>query len=439
MGVPNPITFCFHLVAGAGRFALMVVRLVLFATCLLPGFIRVGLWYLKGSNVMRNVKYGDRGRNYLDVYAPPKKTDGSGTGHPVMIFISGGAWMIGNKAWGALLGKVLKDQQILCVMPDYRNFPQGRVTDMLDDVKAAVAWTFANCYKLGGDPNRIFLVGQSAGAHLSAVALLQQAKLEKASDEGTSDTFPSWRSSHLAGFIGISGPYDLMLEREFLATKGLEGASFLTNIMGGKGSSQLSEKEKEEKLKEFSPVYRMRGKTFFHRLSATSKLPPINLLHGTADATVPDESSKDFGRALTEAGCRNVDVKFYTGKSHTDPIIEDLLFDDEGGVITDIIAAVHRQGGPGLEQAGAAGAAGGGSSSRKRRSPSMLYDGFGVVDDRRSRTTGKGGAASASGNKEAGGGLGSGSEEPPSSTLVQRAWGVAARVMVGLARVANPF
>ena len=48
----------------------------------------------------------------------------------------------------------------------------------------------------------------------------------------------------------------------------------------------MSEEEKTEKLKEFSPVYRMRGETFFHRLSATSLLPPVNLLHGTADNTV---------------------------------------------------------------------------------------------------------------------------------------------------------
>jgi hypothetical protein len=56
--------------------------------------------------------------------------------------------------------------------------------------------------------------------------------------------------------------------------------------MGGEGSSKMSEEEKTEKLKEFSPVYRMRGETFFHRLSATSLLPPVNLLHGTADNTV---------------------------------------------------------------------------------------------------------------------------------------------------------
>ena len=78
---------------------------------------------------------------------------------------------------------------------------------MLEDVKASVKWAFDNADKFGGDPERIFLVGQSAGAHLSAVAMIQQAKMEKEADEGKSSEFPSWRSSRLRGFVGISGPY----------------------------------------------------------------------------------------------------------------------------------------------------------------------------------------------------------------------------------------
>ena len=68
----------------------MATRLVIFAICLLPGFIRVALWYLRSANVKRNIKYGPRARNYLDLYAPPPSPD---TKHPVLVFISGGAWM----------------------------------------------------------------------------------------------------------------------------------------------------------------------------------------------------------------------------------------------------------------------------------------------------------------------------------------------------------
>ena len=82
----NPLS----VIVGLVRFLIMATRLVIFAICLLPGFIRVALWYLRSANVKRNIKYGPRSRNYLDLYAPPPSPD---TKHPVLVFISGGAWM----------------------------------------------------------------------------------------------------------------------------------------------------------------------------------------------------------------------------------------------------------------------------------------------------------------------------------------------------------
>jgi acetyl esterase/lipase len=52
---------------------------------------------------------------------------------------------------------------ILTIVPDYRNFPQGDVEDMVTDVIAAVSWTSKNADSYGGDPEKIVLAGQSAG------------------------------------------------------------------------------------------------------------------------------------------------------------------------------------------------------------------------------------------------------------------------------------
>ena len=43
---------------------------------------------------------------------------------PVIIFVSGGAWIIGYKCWGALMGKMFSEHGVIFVTPDYRNFPQ---------------------------------------------------------------------------------------------------------------------------------------------------------------------------------------------------------------------------------------------------------------------------------------------------------------------------
>lgn len=50
---------------------------------------------------------------------------------PVIVFVSGGAWTIGYKVWCCLSARGLTKQPILFVSPDYRNFPQGNIEDML--------------------------------------------------------------------------------------------------------------------------------------------------------------------------------------------------------------------------------------------------------------------------------------------------------------------
>lgn len=89
---------------------------------------------------------------------------------------AGGAWTIGYKAWGALLAWRLSKQGVLVACLDYRNFPQGDALDMLEDVNTGIAWVLSRIHRYGGDPHSITLVGQSAGGHLAALALIKQVR-----------------------------------------------------------------------------------------------------------------------------------------------------------------------------------------------------------------------------------------------------------------------
>ena len=92
---------------------------------------------------------------------------------------------------------------------DYRNFPQGTVGDMAADVGLGIGWVVRRTASLGGDPSKVFVVGQSAGAHLSALALLRQTEWEKRgylNGNGVSSS-KDWSSKDLAGFVGVSGVY----------------------------------------------------------------------------------------------------------------------------------------------------------------------------------------------------------------------------------------
>ncbi|XP_077253706.1 isoprenylcysteine alpha-carbonyl methylesterase ICME-like isoform X3 [Tasmannia lanceolata] len=167
-----------------------------YAALLMPGFLQVGYYYYFSSQVRRSVVYGEQPRNRLDLYLPfdidePK---------PVVAFVTGGAWIIGYKAWGALLGQELAERDVIVACIDYRNFPQGTISDMVKDASQGISFVCNNISDYGGDPNRIYLVGQSAGAHIAACALLDQAVKECGEGENT-----DWSVSQIKSYFGISG------------------------------------------------------------------------------------------------------------------------------------------------------------------------------------------------------------------------------------------
>lgn len=152
------------------KWVIMTIRLLTFVALLFPAFLQI-LWYwLFHPQVHKNIPYGYKGRNLLDVYTVAASQEGKK--RPVLVFFSGGAWIIGYKAWGALMGKFLANCGVVFVTPDYRNFPQGMVPDMLEDASLAMQWVFTNIEHFGGDPDNVTLMGQSAGAHIAACMLI---------------------------------------------------------------------------------------------------------------------------------------------------------------------------------------------------------------------------------------------------------------------------
>ncbi|KAF7135210.1 hypothetical protein RHSIM_Rhsim08G0132200 [Rhododendron simsii] len=205
----------------------------------------VGFYYFFSSQVRRGIVYGDQPRNRLDLYLP-KESDGP---KPVVAFVTGGAWIIGYKAWGSLLGKQLSERDIIVACIDYRNFPRGTMSDMVKDASQGISFVCNHIAEYGGDPNRIYLMGQSAGAHIAACALLEQAVKEAGEGEST-----SWSVSQLKAYFGLSGA-----------------------IMEG-----------EQSFRRFSPEVMVQEPDI---KNAVSLLPPVFLFHGTGDYSIPSDAS----------------------------------------------------------------------------------------------------------------------------------------------------
>jgi arylformamidase len=115
-----------------------------------------------------DIPYVENGhkRHVLDIYTPEKADKKS---RPVMFWIHGGGWQAGNKSDVALKPKVLVERGFVFVAMNYRLLPEVKMEQLTDDIAKSFAWVYKNISKYGGDPNRIFVGGHSAGAQLAAL------------------------------------------------------------------------------------------------------------------------------------------------------------------------------------------------------------------------------------------------------------------------------
>ncbi|KAJ9554171.1 hypothetical protein OSB04_018216 [Centaurea solstitialis] len=289
-----------------------------YAILIMPGVLQVAYYYYFSRQVRRDIVFGDQPRNKLDIYLP--KDDGKNDGpKPVIAFITGGAWVIGYKAWGSLLGLHLSGTDVIVACIDYRNFPKATISDMVEDASRGISFVCNNISEYGGDPNRIYLMGQSAGAHIAACALVDQAIKESDATQST-----TWSVSQLKAYFGLSGGYNLFKLADHLNTRGPYQSVFMS-IMGG-----------EESLSRYSPEIVVQDP---NNKNAVSLLPPIILFHGTEDYSIPADCSKTFVDTLQRLGVK-ADLKLYKGKTHTDVFVQDPMRGDDE-LFDDLVAIVH--------------------------------------------------------------------------------------------------
>ncbi|RXH70090.1 hypothetical protein DVH24_007346 [Malus domestica] len=302
---------------------------------LMPGFIQVGYYYFFSRQVRRGIVYGDQPRNRLDLYLP-KNSDGP---KPVIAFVTGGAWIIGYKAWGSLLGQQLSERDIIVACIDYRNFPQGTISDMVKDASQGISFVCNHIADYGGDPNRVYLMGQSAGAHIGACTLIDQAIKEAGEGESS-----SWSVSQIKAYFGLSGGYNLLNLVDHFHHRGLYRSIFLgfiflsriaLNFYDSKTSHSIM--EGEQSLQRFSPELMIQDPNV---RNAVSLLPPIILFHGTADYSIPSDASKSFAETLQRLGVTARSI-LYEGKTHTDLFLQDPMRGGRDDMFEDLVAIIH--------------------------------------------------------------------------------------------------
>ena len=222
-----------------------------------------------GVSVTRDIAFGPGERGRLDVYRPRRPLPGA----PVAVFFYGGTWQEGDRAFYHFVGATLASRGIVTVTPDYRLYPEVCFPDFLRDCAAAVRFTRDKATAWGGDPGRLFLIGQSAGAYNAAMLGLDRRWL------GAEGLDPA---TDLAGVIGLAGPYDFLPLRD----------ETLKTIFG------------PEPLAQTQPIAHAGGEA-----------PPMLLLVGDKDRAVRPGTSFRLAKAIRAAG-GVAEAKAYPGVGH---------------------------------------------------------------------------------------------------------------------------
>lgn len=143
------------------------------------------------------VRYGPTLAEYCDVF-PAGASSSSGKAAPVHLFVHGGYWRRFSARDFAWVAEPLVRAGMTAVIVNYALCPKVTLTEIVRQVRAAIAWCRREIHRFGGDAERLTIAGHSAGGHLVGMALATDWQGDYSLDP-----------SIAKGAIAVSGLFDL--------------------------------------------------------------------------------------------------------------------------------------------------------------------------------------------------------------------------------------
>lgn len=141
-----------------------------------------------------DLPYGASAGERLDVFPS------DGPSRAVLSFVHGGYWRSLDKADFSFIASAFVPLGVTVVVPNYDLCPGVSIEDIVRQMLAAHAWIHGRIADFGGDPERIFVAGHSAGGHLAAMLALAQWP----------DYLPGLPADLVKGVLSISGIHDVV-------------------------------------------------------------------------------------------------------------------------------------------------------------------------------------------------------------------------------------
>ncbi len=238
---------------------------------------------LRPVRVMPDLSYADTDnpRQKLDLYLPARRVKDKRW--PVVVYIHGGAWRSGNKSRGR--GRVMPyvaTGQFAGVSIGYRLTGEAIWPAQIHDCKAAIRWLKANASTYGLDPDRIGIIGSSAGGHLVAMLGTSGGVKELAGSVGRHEKF----DSRVACVVDEYGPTAYRRMNDFPGRIDHDAKNSPESLLVG-GPIQ----ERADQCRNASPL-----------TWVTKDDPLFLIIHGTDDPLVPFNQSELLAARLKAAG-----------------------------------------------------------------------------------------------------------------------------------------
>jgi acetyl esterase/lipase len=227
----------------------------------------------KGVKFFGDLAYVEHGheRNRLDLYVP----DNAEGRLPLVVWIHGGGWQGGNK--DGCPAMYLAGKGFVVASINYRLSQHAVFPAQIEDCKAAIRWLRANAEKYHIDPDRVGVMGASAGGHLVALLGTTAGTNELDGKGGNAD-----QSSRVQCVVDFFGPTDFVhWDPDFNKPV----YTMITNLLGSKAN------ENTAKARAASPLF------YVDKNSA-----PLLIIHGDKDPLVPLNQSEAIVEAMKKAG-----------------------------------------------------------------------------------------------------------------------------------------
>lgn len=288
--------------------------------------------------ILRNIAYRrTEGRTLvLDVYRPRHRASQPDRALPSLIYIHGGAWVVGSQRQSPFLLMELAAAGYVVFAIQYRKAPRFPMPACIHDCKAAVAWVREHAAQYGGTPEAI-PIGGSAGGHLAA--MLAASPNEPSLQPGfeTADT----RVRGAVILYGIADLVGLIEQRPHPITHYLlEDLVFKRRFRDDPAAFHAAQ-----------PL------TYLPKLGASA--PPMLLVHGESDTMVPIEEARRFHKHLIAAGAQRVHLCEIPHAVHAFELAPTILSQRAGRVIRQFLDSLQ----PGLAAEAAAHASADSASS----------------------------------------------------------------------------